>query len=248
MKGTATRRLAGWTIALMLLALPLVGLLEGWFAVDRWPVRTLHVEAPMQHVSSAQIRAAVTPLLARGFFALNIDRVQQAVARLPWVERAEVRKQWPDALTVRVYEQQPFAHWNTNQLINRQGHVFTVPAAASLQGLPLLSGPAQHMNDVVRFYLDARHAFDQRGLSVAGAHLSDRGSWEIDLAGGATLMVGVTQPQQRLKRFLDTWPQLIRGHSGGFVYADLRYPNGFAVRWAPATAVPSPASGGSPQA
>lgn len=248
MKGGAALHIVGWAVALTLLALPLVGLVEGWFAVDRWPVRTLHVEAPLQHVSSAQIRAAVTPLLASGFFALDIGRVQQAVAGLPWVERAEVRKQWPDSLTVRVHEEQPFAHWNADQLIDRQGRLFQVPAAAALQGLPQLSGPAQRMNDVVRFYLDAKRAFELHGLHVEGAHLSNRGAWQLELAGGTELMVGVTRPRQRLQRFLDTWPELIRSHGGGFVYADLRYPNGFAVRWAPATTVPAPASGGSPQA
>lgn len=247
MKGTATLRIVGWGIAITLLALPLVGLLEGWFAVDRWPVRSLHLEAEMQHVSSAQIRAAVTPLLARGFFALDIDRVQQAVATLPWVEHAEVRKQWPDTVSVRVYEQQPFAHWGDTQLINRRGQLFSVPAAASLQGLPHLSGPRLRMDDVVRFYLDARREFNQRGLTVDGAHLSDRGAWRLNLAGDAELMVGVDQPQRRLQRFLDTWPELTRGHANGFVYADLRYPNGFAVRWTPPPAVPAPASGGSPQ-
>ncbi len=32
----------------------------------------------------------------------------------------------------------------------------------------------------------------------------------------------------------------MRGRSDGFVYADLRYSNGFAVRWPDAPAAPAP--------
>ncbi len=41
MKGTVSLRLAAWVIALALIALPIIGVLEGWFASGRWPVRQL---------------------------------------------------------------------------------------------------------------------------------------------------------------------------------------------------------------
>ena len=61
-------------------------------------------------------------------------------------------------------------------------------------------------------------------------------------------MIGRDQSQQRLARFLAVWPQLAARHSEMFVYADLRYANGFAVRWpdaqAPAVTPPSTPSAG----
>ena len=74
-----------------------------------------------------QIRAAVQPRLGKGFFALDLDAVQKAVAALPWVESVEARKRWPDTLELRIYERQPFARWNEKRLISRQGMVFDAP-------------------------------------------------------------------------------------------------------------------------
>jgi hypothetical protein len=71
----------------------------------------------------------VRPRLGKGFFALDLDAVQKAVAALPWVESVEARKRWPDTLVLRIYERQPFARWNEKQLVSRQGALFSVADA-----------------------------------------------------------------------------------------------------------------------
>lgn len=237
-------RVAGWGIALALVLLPLVGLLGGWFAAARWPVRTLSVDAPFVHVSAATIRGAVTPLLIHGFFAVDPDVVQSRLAALPWVAAVEVRKVWPDQVEVHVHEQQAFARWNGSTLINRQGVVFKVPGPGDLSALPDLGGPDARRNDVLAFYLDSKQRFAKVGRTVIGARLSDRGAWQLLLDGGVPVVVGRGPVQQRLARFIDTYPRLMEGHPQGFQYVDLRYTNGYAVRW-PAEAT---ATGGQPKA
>ena len=58
MKGAVALRFAAWVIAIALVALPVVGVLQGWFASGRWPVRELQVHATFSHVSAAQVRTA----------------------------------------------------------------------------------------------------------------------------------------------------------------------------------------------
>ena len=87
MTGIGLAKLFAWAIALTLVALPIVGVLNGWFASERWPVTRLAVRAEFDHVSAEQIRAAAEPKLGQGFFAMQLDQVRDAVARLPWVER-----------------------------------------------------------------------------------------------------------------------------------------------------------------
>jgi cell division protein FtsQ len=238
-------RLLAWSLALALVALPIVGVLRGWFAVNRWPVTQLTVQAEFKHVSAADIRAAVVPRLNKGFFALDLDAVQKSVAALPWVESVEVRKRWPGTLLLTVQERKPFAVWNGQQLISRQGKLFDAPLSAVHQVLPDLHGPDTRLAEVVSFYAETRKAFATNKLQITGVTLTERGSWSVTTASGARIVIGDRdQANSRLRRFLDVYPQLIAGHADGFAYADLRYTNGFAVRWPQAAAAHA---GGSPR-
>jgi cell division protein FtsQ len=246
MKGAAATRIVAWGIAITLVVLPIVGVMQGWFAAGRWPVTQLKVEAEFAHVSAEQIRSAVLPHLGKGFFATDLENVRHALGALPWVESVEVRKRWPDTLLVRIYERQPFARWNENRLISRQGQVFDAPGADQMGDLPRLSGPDSRLAEVVSFYAQARKAFEGRaGMSVVGVSLTQRGSWSVTTDSGAEIVIGDRdQAERRLARFLDVYPQLTAGHQGGFAYADLRYTNGFAIRW-PQQETTAPAKVGS---
>ena len=158
MRGASLAKLVAWAIALTLVALPIVGVLNGWFASERWPVTRLAVRAEFNHVSAEQIRAAVLPLLGQGFFAIRLGAVRAAIARLPWVERAEARKRWPDTIDLVVYEQQPYARWGDERLVNRHGQIFSVAGTGALQGLPRLSGPDDRLQDVLRFFQQTEEA------------------------------------------------------------------------------------------
>jgi cell division protein FtsQ len=247
MRGASATRIVAWGIAITLVVLPIVGVMQGWFAANRWPVTQLQVQAEFAHLSAEQIRSAVVPNLGKGFFATDLEAVRQSVASLPWVESVEARKRWPDTLLLRIYERQPFARWNDNKLISRQGLVFDAPGADQMGGLPQLRGPDARLAEVVSFYAQAQKAFAGRAqLRVTGVSLTDRGSWSVTTESGAEIVIGDRdQADRRLARFLDVYPQLIAGRNGSFAYADLRYTNGFAVRWpgpegtdAPRTAPP----------
>ena len=238
MKGSFVAKLLAWGIALTLVALPIVGVLNGWFASDRWPVTRLAVSAEFNHVSAEQIRAVAEPQLGQGFFAIDLDRVRDAVARLPWVERVEARKRWPDVVDLVVYEQQAYARWGEGRLVNRKGKLFDVAGAGDLQGLPRLSGPDDRLDDVLRFHAECLREVAGSGLLIEGIALSHRGGWRIQLASGMAIELGRSDPGGRLKRFLDVWPRIAGTHASAPAYVDLRYTNGFAVRWADPAAVP----------
>lgn len=234
-------KLFAWVIAITLVVLPVVGVLNGWFAQERWPIKNLAVSAEFNHVGAEQIRAAASKYLGGGFFAIRLEDMRAAVASLPWVERVEVRKRWPDTVELRVFEQQPFARWGDKRLIGRNGSLFAAPGTESIQGLPQLEGPDAALADVVEFYNKTLHTLTGSGLTLAGVSLSDRGSWKLTLVDGAEIMLGQRDIDANLQRFLDVFPRLAAGRGTNvFARADLRYANGFAIRWLAATSDAKP--------
>ncbi|MBL8297690.1 MAG: cell division protein FtsQ/DivIB [Rhodanobacteraceae bacterium] len=241
MSAAAIQRVLAWGIALTLVALPVVGLLNGWYAADRWPVRQLELQAEFANVSAEQIRTAAAPAIGVGFFAVDLAGVQKSVAQLPWVEKVEARKRWPDTLVLRVYEQRPYAHWGGDRLINAEAQLFQVPGASEIQGLPRLSGPDERIGDVMAFYREALAQAGGSGLQVSGVSLSARGSWTVHLDSGASIIVGNEHAPERLLRFLQMYPRVAASGRGAFEYVDLRYSNGFAMKWPGTDAVPESA-------
>ena len=227
----AVLRILAWTLAVALVVLPVVALLNGWVASDRWPLRTLRVQGTLRNVDEQQLRATVLPFAKRGFFAVPLEDAQAAVARLPWVERAEVRKHWPDILEVRVIEHRPFARWGSDRLLSEHGNLFPVRGIRVPATLPQLGGPDTRVHDVVALYNESRTLFASTGHDVRALRLDARGSWSLTLTGGTEVMVGRSDARPRLGRFARLLPQLLAQPQGVLRRADLRYTNGFALQW-----------------
>ena len=228
----ALARILAWTLALALVALPVVAVVQGWIGADRWPLRTLRINDDLQQVDPAAVREAVLPHARQGFFAVRLDEARASVARLPWVEQAEVSKRWPDVLEVRVSEHRPFARWGDARLLSQQGRVFPAEGAEVPQGLPLLHGPEGRVQEIVELYHEAGQLFAPTGYSVRALLLDSRGSWAMVLSNGTEVVVGSHQARIRMARFARQLPQLLQQKQLPLARADLRYTNGFALTWA----------------
>ena len=234
----ALLRLLGWTLAVALVALPVVAVLNGWVGQDRWPLTTLRATGQFDRVDEARLREAMLPFAQQGFFAVDLDAAQDAVARMPWVERAEVRKRWPAVREVRVDEHVPFARWGEDRLLSDHGRLFPAGDVDVPPGLPQLDGPDGRVPDVVEFYNQTSVLMAPLGLGVRSVLLDPRGSWSMELDSGAQVVVGRNEARPRIARFARLMPQLLAQQAQRLVRADLRYTNGFALSWAPVPKAP----------
>ena len=240
---SAMLRLLAWVLAVALVALPVVALVNGWVGGERWPLRTLRLQGELKQVDRAKLQATILPHAQRGFFAVELDKIQAAVSALPWVEHAEVRKQWPDILEVRIDEHRPIAHWGKDKLLSEAGRVFPAADLTVPKGLPELDGPEARAQEVVALYNESRGQL----RDVRGVALDKRGSWTISMRNGTEVVLGRNDPSARLARFAPLLPKLAAQHPRQkLVRADLRYTNGFSLTWAdlpktaPAKPLPKP--------
>lgn len=228
---SALLRLAIWGLALGLVLLPVVAVLNGWLAADRWPIEQLRVHAEYRRVDAEQIRAAVAPQATEGFFAVNLDAVRRAVEGVDWVAAAEVRKVWPNLLEITVHEHQPYARWSGDRLLSTRGQLFPVPEHGVDLPLPELQAGDGQIAEMMRIHGLAAPMFALHGSELVGVRLSARGSWSFRLADGAVVMAGRGDPMPRLQRFVPLLAELRQAERRPLQRADLRYANGFALRW-----------------
>lgn len=234
-----------WLLALVVVALPVVAAVNGWIGRDAWPLRTLRVVGQVSPAHDEALRRTVLPYARGGFFAMDLEAAQAAVRNLPWVADAVVRKRWPDVLEVQVEEHRPFARWGKAQLLSVAGRLYPAAGMPVPAGLPQLDGPPQRVPEVVALYNRAGALFGRDGLRVTALGVDARGSWSLALDNGAEVVVGRTDAERRIGRFARLLPQLQAERGAALARADLRYANGFALRW---QALPKPSPAVSPSA
>ncbi|GGD34803.1 cell division protein FtsQ/DivIB [Pseudoxanthomonas indica] len=228
---SALLRILAWVLAVALVALPVVAVVNGWIGADRWPLSKLRVHGEFKRVDANQLRGALLPYAKRGFFAVDLQQAQDAIEKLPWVERAEVRKRWPDVLEVSIVEHRPFARWGDDRLLSEHGHLFPTPKALEGLKLPQLGGPDSQVMEVVALYNESRQLFAPLGMQVDSLVMDRRGSWTLLLANGTEVVIGRADARPRLTRFVRMLPQILGRTDEALQRADLRYTNGFALTW-----------------
>lgn len=223
--GAATVVASGVALALLLT-----------LALDR-PVRRVLVEGSFQRVAPPEIEAAVTGAVRGGLADVDLDEVRERVERIDWVDHAVVQRRWPDAIRVMVTEQVAAARWNDTGLLNARGELFLRNARYVPPELPLLEGPEGSEGVVAQLYLDAQGRLLEAGLRLTGVRLDERGAWELELGDGVRVRLGRLAVTERLERFIRHASPLVAKRSTEIDHVDMRYTNGFSVRWNPRSAL-----------
>jgi cell division protein FtsQ len=204
------------------------------FESSAFPLRTIRVEGDVQHVARADVVRALQGRVSGTFFTVDLQAISALFENIPWVRRAEVRRQWPDCLEVKIEEHVALGRWGQgkeSRLVNSHGELFLGRSDAVL---PLLSGPMGTEGEVVRRYLSFRDLLARIGLEPRQVALSSRFAWQLKLSNGLTMQLGRDSErdalEDRLEKFVSTYPQTLGKMARGAEYVDLRYPNGFALR------------------
>lgn len=198
---------------------------------NQMPLRRLLVQGELQHVAATEVQQALRAQPLGSFFSADVDELRRRVEALAWVDTASVRKEWPDLVRVYVVEQQPIAYWNDNRLLNRRGELFSADITGLQVNLPYLYGPADAATETLSTYQRLSSLLELNGFVVRALRLSERFAAELVLADGTEIRLGREARLQRIQRFIDLYPAIVKQQQGAIDYVDLRYDTGVAVRW-----------------
>jgi cell division protein FtsQ len=139
-------------------------------------------------------------------FAADVQTARAHLLVLPWVFDAEVRRQYPDSISVNIIERLPFALWQTANglyVVERSGRTVSIAQASRFPHLPVLIGDgapeaAADLVDAVALH----RAIAARVKAMA--RMSDR-RWNLILDGDVIVQL----PEEGWQKQLDVLEHLI---------------------------------------
>lgn len=208
-----------------------------------FPLREVVVTHELREVRRSEVEQSLAGRLRGNFFSINLENLRQSLEQLPWVRHAEVRRQWPSRIEVSIEEHLPVAFWGntTGQLVNSYGEVF----AASLSveptvPMPILIGPLGLAPEMLEYYEQSGEVLKPLGRTPSTLTVSPRLALQLRLDDGMVVELGRQQAKtpvrERLERFVEYYPSVLAAARQRPSVVDMRYPNGFALRVAAASA------------
>lgn len=240
-KKTLRERLPTWLNQRLVGAVILVSVIGAGMGFGSWllvqpdtlPIKRVKVEGEFHYLSEQDVYKALGELTSGGFFNVDVRAVKLAAESLQWIDSASVRRQWPSTLQIEITEQVPLARWGKDKVINIRGEIFQPPGKGLSETLPVFSGPEGTGEKVARQYQVLSGLLASTGLTIEELRLTQRRAWDLRLNNGLILLLGRPASEERLERFVATYPKVLKEKVTQMKSIDLRYTNGFAVSWKP---------------
>ncbi|WP_223787576.1 cell division protein FtsQ/DivIB [Marinicella meishanensis] len=215
----------------LLVLLLVVAMMSGLIQSDRWRISQLEVAAEYQRITPEQLRLMVAKTPERSFFRLDAEQVKANIESMSWVRYAHVVKQWPDTLKITIKEHQAVAIWNGEDLLNQSGEVFKVDAVDHLKALPRIYGISEDSETTLQHFKRFNQLLKPVGYEISEARVNERGDWRLILRNGLEVLLGSEKHEARVLRLAETWDQLLATAERLPEKVDLRYSNGYVVKW-----------------
>lgn len=236
------RALRWWISGAVLVVIALGALLLTRYAGDssRFPVLQVDVLGTLDFADRKVLTDRVQLHLEESFYMLDIDAISASLEGMPWVDRAHVRRLWPDRLMIEIDEHVPVARWNERALLAESGTVFEAPQldpahprhlswSKHLDELPDLRG-AKGRHDAL---LEAWQRYEARlrpiGLELDRLEEDARRSQTLVLADDTAVSLGRDDRERRFETFVSVFPDVVADLESRPASFDMRYPNGFAL-------------------
>ncbi|HID83467.1 MAG TPA: FtsQ-type POTRA domain-containing protein [Chromatiales bacterium] len=200
--------------------------------VDTLPVRHVSVSGDFKYLQPEVLQEKLASEVKGGFFSLDLEQLREELETLPWVYRVALRREWPDRLHVYFEEQTPIARWRKTALLNRYGEIFK-PGLDEIQpeGLPQIVGESGREKVLIDDFIRYDQMLSETGLVLARLEEDARQDQHLVLANGMQLALGREGHDKRLVRFTRVFAQTLSTVASQIAALDLRYSNGFSIRW-----------------
>ncbi len=215
---------------------------------DAFVIDQMKLQGQFQYVAPERVQEVVFEKPLGNFFSIKLNDIKQRVQDMPWVQHADVRRQWPHTLLVRVKEHRPIMRWQTigdkaqgktnaktvEQWVSSSGEIISVDKPLNRFSSALLKGSEHDARELLLQTMKWQKQLAVVGLQVQSVTLSPSQAWSLtltDLAKDTSfeLLLGRQNAEQRMTRFQTLFDSQLKRESQRLIRVDARYPDGLAV-------------------
>ncbi|MFK5893886.1 MAG: FtsQ-type POTRA domain-containing protein [Pseudomonadota bacterium] len=242
--------------ALLFISLVIV---SSWLGVNylfekgSFPVKQIAMVNKLHEQDVDKLQELITDEIDGGFFSLDIEKLRKNLEKLAWIDTVSLRKKWPDTLQLDIHEKQVAARWiasNTKKrtikklkqvnwdkqsLISDKGVLFktalTQQQYKKINKLAIYSTPDELSMNGLQKCQNITQIIKTVNLHVMHCFQDQRRSWFLKLNNGFDVFLGQQQILQRTEIFIAAYQQILNIYEKNIEKIDLRYTNGFAIKW-----------------
>ena len=191
----------------------------------------MRVEGEYGRIDRFEIEQLLSPFLGRSIGRDEINVIAKLLKGLPWVKDVLIKRSWrDDTLVVRIQEREAVAYWGRQALLDSSGVVFR-PRLIDNNDLPILDAVAGREKYLLDFYRRLSDWLAPISLRVIRLSEDRSRTYIVELENAPRLILGRHLFEQRIKRFIAAYQAGLVDYVHRVACVDLRYLDGFAVRW-----------------
>lgn len=224
-----------WAVFIVVPVMLVLGAYKWIQNPENLTIESIEVTGEFRILDKKQLQPLISAHVKTNLFLLDDQKLEDALENNPWVHSAALTHVWPNRLIVKIHEQKPVAHWGKAEMLAENGEIIKASMVKEKGDLPLLyspNGTRKNMGrNMANGFLEIRKMMKGFPVKLTEFKEDARGSWRIKLENGITLKVGREHQEKRLKRFMVAYEQSLNRVLDKISTVDLRYTNGFAVKW-----------------
>ena len=165
----------------------------------------------------------------KSFFNFKINYLILKLNKVEWVRNVDVRRVYPNEVSITIEEHQPVAIWNNKRYINNFGELFEVKIIK--KNLPLLLSEEARIQEVFNYFYQFNENLRLNNLKYTINKIEENEirSVTIFLTSGLYIKLGSKNVKNKINLFFKVYKSLKTRDLKKIRYIDMRYSNGFSL-------------------
>lgn len=205
------------------------------FHPEAFVIQELKIKGKFRYLEPVDVDAVLRTQELGNFFSVELDKLKAKVEEMEWVESADVRRQWPNSLSISIVEHQPAMRWGDDKWVSTSGSIIALPNNIGGVNVVVLTGDESQSKHILLQTTRWKKEFAIDGLELRKTKLSSSQAWTLrlyyaDLESEFDLLLGSENISERLARFKVLFNEQLKFSDYTLARVDARYPDGLAVK------------------